>query len=229
MRSNKSSDGFVRKGPTASKPFMTEYKLAYKDPTPFIRKGGINAGISSRKKVTGGGGGSGRDVGKVGGGVAKEMGKDGGVKLPGLAAGGGGVASGATGTPGSEEANSGTKAAFVARTKRDLWAPPAITEETESTSLTLPGMLQSHHEPQTHFRRRRILGGITQTGHGHTARYNIISGVPIQGEPYSGYKEGRRAVIPSFAHIDSTTNARTPGYNIISNRDYLMETDLVTA
>jgi hypothetical protein len=33
-----------------SKPFQTEYKLAYKDPTPFIRKGAQRATIPKRRE-----------------------------------------------------------------------------------------------------------------------------------------------------------------------------------
>ncbi|KAJ1542920.1 hypothetical protein HK096_008943 [Nowakowskiella sp. JEL0078] len=50
--------------------------------------------------------------------------------------------------------------------------------------------------------------------HMHSHRYNILSvnvkaGESVPGEPYSGYKDGRRA-------------ARTPGYNIITGFDPLI-------
>ena len=41
--------GSSRHGLT-SKPFQTEYKLAYKDPTPFVRKGAQRAAIPKRRE-----------------------------------------------------------------------------------------------------------------------------------------------------------------------------------
>ena len=67
-------------------------------------------------------------------------------------------------------------------------------------------MLNTYHSAVGQFRRRRVLGAEEKSS--LDQRYNIISGAVIYGEPYSGYKEGRRAVIQSFAHIDSTTNVR---------------------
>ncbi|KAJ3011220.1 UNVERIFIED_CONTAM: hypothetical protein HDU68_001777 [Siphonaria sp. JEL0065] len=117
------------------------------------------------------------------------------------------------------------------KSTKNLWAPPPQRNGVESTSLTLPGMAGNHEVPfdvnlpliKT-FRRRRVLNPVVKsTTEPPKHRYNILSGDEIMGEQYSGYKEGRRAVIQTFAHIDMTTNARTPGYNIISARDYLTD------
>ncbi|KAJ3247657.1 hypothetical protein HK104_007785 [Borealophlyctis nickersoniae] len=53
-------------------------------------------------------------------------------------------------------------------------------------------------------------------------RYDIITGYPIYNEPTSGYKEGVRAVVETLRHVNAVTNARTPGYNIITGRDPMM-------
>ncbi|KAJ3011647.1 UNVERIFIED_CONTAM: hypothetical protein HDU68_001589 [Siphonaria sp. JEL0065] len=122
-------------------------------------------------------------------------------------------------------------AARKSKSTKDLWAPPPQRNGVESTSLSLPGMAGNHEVPfdvnlpliKT-FRRRRVLNPVVKsTTEPPKHRYNILSGDEIMGEQYSGYKEGRRAVIQTFAHIDMTTNARTPGYNIISARDYLTD------
>ncbi|KAJ3215350.1 hypothetical protein HDU67_000565 [Dinochytrium kinnereticum] len=224
LAANKNTGGGLQARPGANKPFMTEYKLAYRDPSMTAgRKGyGSVMGTIPRQRR-----------GKVGvpppilqpkdlpppppitaavvAVLEKQQHKE--EKLPSVPGGLGGVQ-----LPFIEDRNT-TARKHVS--KRDIWNPPPPSTNFESTSLTLPGMVAhgTNQPVQAHFRRRRILGGTTKTGHSYTARYNIISGAEINGEPHSGYKEGRRAVIQSFAHIDSTTNARTPGYNIISNTD----------
>ncbi|KAI8836342.1 hypothetical protein BC829DRAFT_447925 [Chytridium lagenaria] len=164
--SNKHTGGLQAR-PGANKPFMTEYKLAFRDP-----------GLAHGRK----------NYGSVVGTIPRQRRKVAVVAAPPL--------------PVKE-----VKEVVVVKEEVGLPVLPSLpgglgepstpNEDHESTSLTLPGMVtQGTNQPiQSHFRRQ------------------------IKGEPYSGYKEGRRAVIQSFAHIDSTTNARTPGYNIISNTD----------
>ncbi|RKO94385.1 hypothetical protein BDK51DRAFT_28617, partial [Blyttiomyces helicus] len=96
--------------------------------------------------------------------------------------------------------------------RRGAPAPPANGEFFFSTSLMLPGMadepVKNHHYP-----RRRIMGGLPPAA-GSSPRYNIITGEAVWffagalllGEDNSGFKEGRRAVIESFAYLDTITN-----------------------
>ncbi|KAI9091804.1 hypothetical protein DFS34DRAFT_653264 [Phlyctochytrium arcticum] len=72
--------------------------------------------------------------------------------------------------------------------------------------------------------KSRILAapGAAPVGYGaDKPRYDIITGFPIHGEPHSGYKEGQRAVIETLAHVNAVANARTPHYNIITGSDAL--------
>ncbi|KAJ3148679.1 hypothetical protein HDU89_004529 [Geranomyces variabilis] len=63
-------------------------------------------------------------------------------------------------------------------------------------------------------------GPPARVGYGENRpRYDIITGYPLYGEPYSGYKEGCRAVIETFQHMDAVANARSSGYNIITGND----------
>ncbi|KAJ3184962.1 hypothetical protein HDU87_002528 [Geranomyces variabilis] len=63
-------------------------------------------------------------------------------------------------------------------------------------------------------------GPPAKVGYGENRpRYDIITGYPLYGEPYSGYKEGCRAVIETFQHMDAVANARSSGYNIITGND----------
>ncbi|KAJ3240326.1 hypothetical protein HDU81_003994 [Chytriomyces hyalinus] len=197
----------------AYKPFMTEYKLSFKDPTPFVAKNSSGVAKSSKKGL---------------GGAEYELNQrqkhQQGASIP----------SGKTdeGSAGgflpSLPVGSNVVAVHQGKSNKVLWAPanlPPGNTDVTSTSLTLPGMMgASPNAVRVKFKRRRVLNPVEKsTSAGPKQRYNIISGAEIQGEAYSGYKEGRRAVIQTFAHIDLTTNARTPGYNIISNRDYLMD------
>ncbi|KAI9324359.1 hypothetical protein BDR26DRAFT_881590 [Obelidium mucronatum] len=209
----------------AYKPFVTEYKLSFKDPTPFMRKSG------STKKLSKKGSSNNRQqhtpepvnapvyVAATPRSAPQEPTNIFG--LPALTSSGGVVAT-----------RQGNNAGRKSKSTKNLWAPPPQRNGIESTSLTLPGMVGTHHEVPFDinlpliktFRRRRVLNPVVKsTTAPPKHRYNIISGDEIMGEQYSGYKEGRRAVIQTFAHIDMTTNARTPGYNIISARDYLTD------
>ncbi|KAJ3196413.1 hypothetical protein HK101_009029 [Irineochytrium annulatum] len=185
--------------PGANKPFLTEYKLSYKDPGhPGGRKGGVRAGngASPRKtKVLVLSSGNGPLSTAVttnpttlnalpvptGAGVAKNN-KDALVAAAGMPAAG-------VGSDKDEKENvvtlpqilpgppmgMGAKAEQHKATKKDIWQPPPYDGSGESTSLTLPGMMTNEHHPSVHFKRKRILGGATKTGHEYTARYNIIS------------------------------------------------------
>ncbi|KAJ3102224.1 hypothetical protein HDU97_000721 [Phlyctochytrium planicorne] len=235
MRSSTNKVASIQARPGANKPFMTEYKLAYRD--PCLTKGGKGYGsimgtIPRQRRTKGGNGNKVQPVKEIEVPKVPRV-KDSEPPVPAAMPPAGVPSAGkkdeAFGFSGS--GLGGVQLPFIENrnptvrkhvSKRDIWNPPPPSSNFESTSLTLPGMMSTGPIPpvQTHFRRRRILGGSTKTGHSFTARYNIISGAEINGEPHSGYKEGRRAVIQSFAHIDSTTNARTPGYNIISNTDY---------
>ncbi|KAJ3004369.1 hypothetical protein HKX48_001262 [Thoreauomyces humboldtii] len=65
-------------------------------------------------------------------------------------------------------------------------------------------------------------GPPARVGYGENKpRYDIITGYPLYGSPYSGFKEGQRAVIETFQHMDAVANARSPHYNIITGSDAL--------
>ncbi|KAI9311452.1 hypothetical protein BDR26DRAFT_946087 [Obelidium mucronatum] len=180
---------------SAIKPFITEYKLAFKDPTPFLRKG---TQPGSKKKA-----------------LAAKQEKAAKDKERALAKASAEKNAALREAPKPKEEKIPINPLLSKR--KDIWGPP-VNAHGDSTSLTLPAMLPPQQHANT-FRRRRVLAAQNIS----TVRYNIISGQEIGGEPYSGFKEGRRAVIQTFARIDLTTNARTPGYNIISNRDYELD------
>ncbi|KAI9208562.1 uncharacterized protein BJ171DRAFT_595697 [Polychytrium aggregatum] len=190
---------------SAYKPFMTEYRLSFKDPTPASQKGHqTTKAVVKTGKSAGTNAKSFRRTATISGGAeAYHQNHGQPSNLPNIA---------------TQEKDVYMYAAVQSR-KKDIWQPPPMNGRSLNTSLTLPGMLD--HLPQTgeHYPRRRIVSGVPQSG-GQSLRhrYNIITGHPT-GEPYSGYKEGRRAVIESFAHIDAVTNARTPGYNIVTGHD----------
>ncbi|KAL2918735.1 hypothetical protein HK105_201569 [Polyrhizophydium stewartii] len=157
----------------AFKPFMTEYRVSYKDPTPTKGKYSGKSKIKALTSPT----------------HHEHEKKPGDLTLPPL----------------PSQHRPMTVATSVA--------------PFQSTSLTLPGMVNggnSNEKRQT--RRRRILEASAPIS-GTPMRYNIITGVAIDGEPSSGFKEGRRAFVRTFAHFDAVTNARTPGYNIITGHD----------
>ncbi|KAI8613183.1 hypothetical protein BC830DRAFT_1170470 [Chytriomyces sp. MP71] len=195
----------------AYKPFVTEYKLSYKDPTPFIRKSGAKKSTESKK--------SSQSSFK-----APEV-PPFAIPVPSMKP----DSFLAGGFLPTLPVGSNIVAVHQGKSHKDLWAPPPLPEsanavDVASTSLTLPGMMTNHPPSMKKFKRRRVLDPVERMVVGvPKPRYNILSGEEIHGEAYSGYKEGRRAVIQTFAHIDMTTNARTPGYNIISNRDYLID------
>ncbi|KAI8844030.1 hypothetical protein BJ741DRAFT_589862 [Chytriomyces cf. hyalinus JEL632] len=195
----------------AYKPFMTEYKLSFKDPTPFVTKNASTA-KSSKKGMD----------------AEDELSQHQKHQMAASIPSGKPDAGSAGGFLPSLPVGSNVVAVHQGKSNKVLWAPANFAPgnvDVTSTSLTLPGMMgASPNAVRVKFKRRRVLNPVEKsTSAGPKQRYNIISGAEIQGEAYSGYKEGRRAVIQTFAHIDLTTNARTPGYNIISNRDYLMD------
>ncbi|KAJ3289542.1 hypothetical protein HDU79_003982 [Rhizoclosmatium sp. JEL0117] len=185
---------------SANKPFITEYKLAFKDPTPFLRKGTqpINRKKALAEKQA----------------QAKKLAD---AKAASAAAAALAVAEAKAIRRLAEKEPDRPKANPVQSKRKDIWGPPT-NQAGDSTSLTLPAMLPPTSASNT-FRRRRVLAAQNDSA----CRYNIISGHEIHGEAYSGYKEGRRAVIQTFSRIDLITNARTPGYNIISAKDYALE------
>ncbi|KAJ3093040.1 hypothetical protein HK100_006785 [Physocladia obscura] len=207
----------------AYKPFVTEYKLSFKDPRSTKKRTKKNAvTVGDKPQVVS---------------TAQQQQQQQQVSFPRTIVkdkdSGGGVFP--TLLPNNNAISlqqSGPARARRSKSTKNLWAPPAANEKAESTSLSLPGMMiAAKNSTGTDgaemilktFRRRRVLNPVDHATAVHKHRYNIISGNEIMGEAYSGYKEGRRAVIQTFAHIDMTTNARTPGYNIISNHDYLAD------
>ncbi|KAJ3068011.1 hypothetical protein HDU98_008804, partial [Podochytrium sp. JEL0797] len=176
------------KASTVSKPFMTEYKLAFKDPTPFLRAGTQPGAKKKAKQLA----------------VAlanKEKEKSLALKAA-AAAVSTQVLPAFVGCEVQDEIKLGRLHAAAVQSKRkNVWGPPE-KERGDLTSLTLPAMLATSAPHPDTFRRRRVLADQNKT----TLRYNIISGQEILGEPYSGYKEGRRAVIQTFARIDLITN-----------------------
>ncbi|KAJ3205961.1 hypothetical protein HDU82_004850 [Entophlyctis luteolus] len=193
----------------AYKPFVTEYKLSFKDPTPFVRKSGTKNKKKAKKQAP---------AVPIPAATALQLSTE--AAATALAAkkaeaSGGGV------FPLLPSGNSivSTQQSLEARARRSkstktLWAPPPANADAESTSLNLPGMLSVNQQPASEasvpvvktFRRKRVLNPTVHSTTVHKHRYNIISGSEIFGEPYSGYKEGHRAVIQTFAHIDMTTN-----------------------
>ncbi|KAJ3076894.1 hypothetical protein HDU98_010989 [Podochytrium sp. JEL0797] len=198
----------------ADKPFVTEYKLSFKDPSPFLKKSG------STKKQKKNQAPKPPAVVYVAPPLPVKVVDNGGGVFPSL--GSGSIVNTRQGQQGGRKSKS----------TKNLWAPPPPRNGIEETSLNLPGMVNGKHQlafddnlPLVKtFRRRRVLNPVVKsTTEPPLHRYNILSGAEIFAEPYSGYREGKRAVIQTFAHLDMTTNARTPGYNIISNRDYLVD------
>ncbi|KAJ3015179.1 UNVERIFIED_CONTAM: hypothetical protein HDU68_012841 [Siphonaria sp. JEL0065] len=178
---------------SANKPFITEYKLAFKDPTPFLRKG-TQPGAKKKKLAQ-----DKKDKEKA-------------------------LAKAAETVPIREPktiADEKPKINPLLSKRKDIWGPP-VNKDGDQTSLTLPAMLPPQNHPNSTFRRRRVLAAQNISN----VRYNIISGIEIGGEPHSGFKEGRRAVIQTFARIDLITNARSAGYNIISARDYDLDEEV---
>jgi hypothetical protein len=153
---------------------MTEYKLAYKDPTTSLRKGHNTVTVVTKKRKNANSkpspSSSAPSVPHFAV-VAPPSSSSKGVALPAI--GGGSFTAPAK--------NGGVS-------KKDLWQPPPMPGDCESTSLTLPGMLSNHHVPSVHFRRRRILGGggLAKSGYAHAARYDIISGNVSQSDYVHG-------------------------------------------
>ncbi|KAJ3012763.1 UNVERIFIED_CONTAM: hypothetical protein HDU68_001038 [Siphonaria sp. JEL0065] len=205
---------------SANKPFITEYKLAFKDPTPFLRKG-TQPGAKKKKLAQ-----DKKDKEKA-------------------------LAKAAETTPVREPkiiVDEKPKINPLLSKRKDIWVGvntdnpdslrvrkylcsdvcnvifqgPPVNKDGDQTSLTLPAMLPQQNHPNSTFRRRRVLAAQNISN----VRYNIISGIEIGGEPHSGFKEGRRAVIQTFARIDLITNARSAGYNIISARDYDLDEEV---
>eukprot|EP00842_Homolaphlyctis_polyrhiza_P002263 jgi/Hompol1/3037/HPOL_006336-RA len=169
-------------GSAAFKPFMTEYRGSFKDPTPT--KGKYSGKLTKGKTLK-----------------------------PSTAPAGGDLDS-----PKPKASEAGLLPPLTNHNRNALSAAPA-QEVYPSTSLTLPGMMNGGNALEKHqTRRRRILEASAPIS-GTPMRYNIITGVIIDGEPSSGFKEGRRAFVRTFAHFDAVTNARTPGYNIITGHD----------
>ena len=191
----------TQRASAANKPFMTEYRLAYRDPTATVQK---------RKNATT------RVLSRKGKSQSKPVEHAREPILPPVVK--------------AEEVRL-LNYPFTDFLKKAVETPHL------TTSLTLPAMMNGNAHAnvslEAYRRRRRLLAA--EHKQGLHQRYNIITGMylysilcnagsAIDGELSSGFKEGRRAVCPTFSHIDTITNVCVVCNHYSSNRLDLLDT-----